>query len=97
TASTLRTVNCQVLVWMLLGLVGFFVRGIPALCGHQFCKQLFGSLPSHFLLFHHCRRNGVDHVSFSSSHGRNVSCMERHVTSLDSLCGQSPECRQVLR
>ena len=31
TATTVRKVKSQVLVWMLLGLVGFFVGGIPAL------------------------------------------------------------------
>jgi geranylgeranylglycerol-phosphate geranylgeranyltransferase len=31
TAMTVRKVKSQVLVWMLLGLVGFFVGGIPAL------------------------------------------------------------------
>jgi len=31
TATTVRKVKSQVLVWMLLGLVGFFMGGIPAL------------------------------------------------------------------
>jgi len=31
TATTVRKVKSQVLIWMLLGLVGFFVGGIPAL------------------------------------------------------------------
>src|SRR2546428_32704 len=87
TATTVRMVKSQVLVWMLLGLVGFFVGGIPALWGHHFFKHFFGSVQSPFLLVPHCRPNGVVHVSFSSSHGRNFSCMERLVPSLDSPRG----------